>query len=119
MPFANSHPDRAVYEACLVEQRGLVTQFRAPDTRLRRGWLTDLILGGSQLELNRQEKRCLLFLRLHHLSVIRKEFDVDVSKVTRIGRLAMVQVFMLHYWRQVCSSHAMHYARCNITAWKP
>ena len=110
VPFASSHPDRAVYEACLVEQRGLVTQFRAPDTRLRRGWLTDLILGGSQLELNRQEKRCLLFLRLHHLSVIRKEFDVDVSKVIRIGRLAMVQVFMLHYWRQVCSSHAMRYA---------
>lgn len=90
MPFANSHPDRAVYEACLVEQRDLVTQFRAPDTRLRRGWLTDLVLGGSQLELNRPGKRCALFLRLHHLSVIRKEFDVDVSKVIRIGRLVMV-----------------------------
>lgn len=57
-----------------------------------------------------QKKRCLLFLRLHHLSVIRKEFSVEVSKVICIGRLAMVQVFMLHYWRQVCSSHAMRYA---------
>ena len=56
VPFASSHPDRAVYEACLVEQHGLDTQFRAPDTSLRRGWLTDLVLGGSQLEINRPEK---------------------------------------------------------------
>jgi len=56
VPFASSHPDRAVYEAYLVEQHGLDTQFRAPDTSLRRGWLTDLVLGGSQLEINRPEK---------------------------------------------------------------
>lgn len=82
VPFASSHSDRADYEAYLVEHHGLDAQYRTPNTNLRPGWLTDLVFRGSQLELTRPENAmpAILTATLSFLTVLSKEFDVDVLK---------------------------------------
>ena len=69
-----------------------------------------------------QKTLCLPFLPLHYLFSLfyEKNSMWMYREIMCIGRQAMVRVFfLLHSWQQVCLSHAMPCARCDIVAWKP
>lgn len=85
------------------------------------GGLLISLFAAHNLNSPDQKTLCLPFLPLHYLFSLfyEKNSMWMYREIMCIGRQAMVRVFLLHSWQQVCLSHAMPCARCDIVAWKP
>ncbi|WFD21445.1 [acyl-carrier-protein] S-malonyltransferase [Malassezia equina] len=79
---APDHPLRDAFEQQLLQGQALDRHVRPPGANRSPGWFTDMVFGGSQLELTRPENAmpAILTVTLSFMRVLRREFGVDLIK---------------------------------------
>lgn len=79
---ASAHPNRHAFETYLAQHHNLDAIVRSSNTVIKPGWFMDLVFRGMQLELTRAENAmpAILTATLSFLSVLRKDFGVDLVK---------------------------------------
>ncbi|SHO76453.1 Uncharacterized protein MSYG_0791 [Malassezia sympodialis ATCC 42132] len=79
---APDHPMRDAFEQQLLRGQALDRLVSPPGLNRRPGWFTDMVFGGSQLELTRPENAmpAILTVTLSFMRVLRREFGVDLIK---------------------------------------